>query len=119
MVRLAYTAATITGEASPRRSPRVWRQAVKITKIETFKYWIDWCNWLFVKVSTDEGLYGWGEGSLHGAIQSVETAVHEIGAGLIGKDPSGVGRHWQSMYHGWRWRGGPTLSSAMAALDIA
>jgi len=92
---------------------------VKITKIETFKYWIDWCNWLLVKVSTDEGLYGWGEGSLHGAIQSVETAVHEIGAGLIGKDPSGVGRHWQSMYHGWRWRGGPTLSSAMAALDIA
>ncbi len=31
---------------------------MKITKIETFKYWINWCNWLFVKVSTDEGLYG-------------------------------------------------------------
>jgi galactonate dehydratase len=51
---------------------------VKITKIETFKYWIEWCNWLFVRVSTDEGLYGWGEGSLHGAIESVETAIHEL-----------------------------------------
>ncbi len=91
---------------------------MRITKIETYKYWIEWCNWLFVKVSTDEGLYGWGEGSLHGAIASVETAVHELGAVLIGKDPSGPERHWQAMYHAWRWRGGPTLFTAMGALDI-
>lgn len=92
---------------------------MKITKIETFKYWIEWCNWLFVRVETDEGIYGWGEGSLHGAIESVEAAIHELGAVLIGKDPSGPERHWQAMYHAWRWRGGPTLSTAMAALDIA
>jgi len=87
--------------------------------IETLKYWIDWCNWLFVKVSTDEGLYGWGEGSLHGALESVETAIHELGAALIGQDPAGVERHWQRMYHAWRWRGGPTLMTALGALDIA
>lgn len=92
---------------------------MKITKIETFKYWIDWCNWLFVRVSTDEGIYGWGEGSLHGAIESVEAAIHEVGATLIGQDPSGPERHWQTMYHAWRWRGGPTLFTALAALDIA
>ena len=92
---------------------------MKITKIETFKYWIEWCNWLFVKVSTDEGHYGWGEGSLHGAIESVETAIHELEPVLIGQDPSGVERHWQAMYHAWRWRGGPTLFTAMGALDIA
>jgi len=92
---------------------------VKITKIETFKYWIQWCNWLFVKVSTDEGLYGWGEGSLHGAIESVEAAIHELEPVLIGKDPSGVERHWQAMYHAWRWRGGPTLFTAIGAIDIA
>jgi len=92
---------------------------MKITRIQTFKYWASWCNWLFVKVSTDEGLYGWGEGSLHGAIESVETAIHELGAVLIGQDPSGVERHWQAMYHAWRWRGGPTLMTALGALDIA
>ena len=92
---------------------------MKITRIETFKYWIQWCNWLFVKVSTDEGVYGWGEGSLHGAIESVETAIHELGATLIGQDPAGVEAHWQRLYHTWRWRGGPTLSTALAALDIA
>ena len=92
---------------------------MRISQIETFTYWINWCNWLFVKVSTDEGLYGWGEGSLHGAIRSVETAIHELGAALIGQDPAGVERHWQAMYHAWRWRGGPTLSTALGALDIA
>ena len=92
---------------------------MKISKIETFTYWIEWCNWLFVKVSTDEGLYGWGEGSLHGAVRAVETAIQELGATLIGQDPAGVERHWQALYHAWRWRGGPTLSTALAALDIA
>jgi galactonate dehydratase len=92
---------------------------MQITTIETFTYWIKWCNWLFVRVSTDEGLVGWGEGSLHGAIASVETAIHELGATLIGQDPAGVERHWHRMYHAWRWRGGPTLMTALGALDIA
>ena len=92
---------------------------MKITKIETFTYWIEWCNWLFVRVETDEGLYGWGEGSLHGAIASVEAAIHELGATLIGQDPAGVERHWQRMYQAWRWRGGATLMTALGALDIA
>ena len=92
---------------------------MKITKIETFKHWIDWCNWLFVKVSTDEGVHGWGEASLHGAIESVETAVHEIAAYLVGRDPAGVEAHWQAIYNAWRWRGGPTLQSALGALDCA
>ena len=92
---------------------------MKITKIETFKYWINWCNWMFVKVSTDEGISGWGEASLHGAIESVETAIHELKPVLIGKDPLGAERHWQAMYHAWRWRGGATLSTAISALDIA
>lgn len=92
---------------------------MKIKKIETWKCWASWCNWLFVKVSTDDGLYGWGEGSLHGAIESVETAIHELGELLVGEDPSGVERHWQRMYHAWRWRGGATLMTALGALDIA
>ncbi|HET8627616.1 MAG TPA: mandelate racemase/muconate lactonizing enzyme family protein [Thermomicrobiales bacterium] len=92
---------------------------MKITNIETYTHWIEWCNWLFVKVSTDEGLYGWGEGSLHGAVASVETAIHELGAALIGQDPAGVERHWQALYHAWRWRGGPVQATALGALDIA
>ena len=67
---------------------------MRITRIETFKYWIEWCNWLFVRVETDEGVHGWGEGSIAGGIGAVETAIQEIGRHLIGKDPAGVEAHW-------------------------
>lgn len=92
---------------------------MRITRIDTWKRWGSWCNWLFVRISTDEGVHGWGEGSLHGAVESVETAIHELAPLLVGQDPAGVERHWQRMYHAWRWRGGATLMTAMGALDIA
>ena len=92
---------------------------MKIVRIDTFKYWVDWCNWLFVRITTDEGLVGWGEGSLHGALESVETAIREFAAHLIGQDPAGPERHWQRLYNAWRWRGGAVFQTALAALDIA
>ena len=92
---------------------------MKVTNVRTYKFWVDWCNWLLVRVETDEGVYGWGEGSLHGSIEAVETAIRELSVYLIGKDPLGVERHWQGMYHAWRWRGGAVLMTALAALDLA
>jgi len=92
---------------------------MRITKVETFKFWVDWCNWLFVRISTDEGLVGWGEASLHGAVESVETAIHEFARHLIDEDPAGPERHWHRLYNAWRWRGGAAFMSAMSALDVA
>jgi galactonate dehydratase len=92
---------------------------MKITKIETFKWWVDWCNWLLVRISTDEGIFGWGEASLHGAIESVEVAIREYGAHLIGHDPAGPEQHWHRLYNSWRWRGGAVFMTALSALDIA
>jgi galactonate dehydratase len=92
---------------------------MKITRIETFKGWVDWCNWLFVRISTDDGLVGWGEASLHGAVESVELAIHEFSAHLIGRDPAGPQQHWHRIYNAWRWRGGAVFMTALSALDIA
>ncbi len=92
---------------------------MRVTKIETSKFWANWVNWLFVRVETDEGLTGWGEASLHGPIGSVETAIAELGAHLIGEDPSGPERHWHRLYNAWRWRGGAVLQTALAGIDIA
>ncbi len=92
---------------------------MKITRVETFKFWVDWCNWLFVRIDTDEGISGWGEGSLHGALESVEAAIREYAPHLIGQDPAGPERHWQRLYHAWRWRGGAVFQTALSALDIA
>lgn len=92
---------------------------MKIARIETFRYWAKWKNWLFVRVETEDGLHGWGEASLAGAIGAVEEAIRELGSVLIGREAGGVERHWQAMYHAWRWRGGPIQATAQAALDIA
>jgi galactonate dehydratase len=92
---------------------------VKITGVRVFKYWVHWRNWVFVRLETDEGLHGWGEASIHGSVEAVEAAVHELTRTLVGQDPTGVEGHWQRMYHAWRWRGGPILMTAIAALDCA
>ena len=34
---------------------------MKITDIKTFIVDAGWRPWMFVKVETDEGIYGWGE----------------------------------------------------------
>ena len=60
---------------------------MKIARVETTAHWVDWCNWLFVKITTDDGLVGWGEASLHGALRSVVAAVEELGEHLIGPGP--------------------------------
>ena len=93
---------------------------MKITGIETYKCWAKWMNWLFVRITTDEpGLHGWGEASFHGGTEAVEHAIHEMGATLIGLDPAGVEAHWYRLYHGWRWRGGSVLMTALSGLDGA
>lgn len=92
---------------------------MKVVGVDVFKHWATWCNWLFVRVSTDEGLTGWGEGSLHGPMEPVEAAIRDLSPLLLGQDPSGPERHWQRLYHAWRWRGGPVQQTAISALDIA
>lgn len=49
---------------------------MRITEIETFTVGAGWKNWLFVKVLTDAGIYGIGEGTLNGFIATTEAGVH-------------------------------------------
>jgi galactonate dehydratase len=60
---------------------------VKITKLETYKVNAGWKNWLFVKVCTDQDIYGISEATINGFIATTETAVHELSHFVIGKDP--------------------------------
>lgn len=92
---------------------------MRIVEIETSSHWVDWCNWMFVKIITDEGLVGWGEASLHGGLRSVAVAIEELGEHLIGQDPAGPEKHWSRLNNAWRWRGGAVYSTAMSALDQA
>ena len=89
---------------------------MKITKLTTYRVAP---RWMFLKMETDEGVVGWGEPIVEGRARSVEATVAEIGEQLVGKDPMRINDHWQTMYRGAFYRGGPILMSAIAGIDQA
>src|SRR4051812_49942863 len=54
--------------------------------------------YVFVKLETNQGVVGWGEGTLEGKAAAVMSCVEDFREFLIGKDPLQVEHHWQSMY---------------------
>jgi galactonate dehydratase len=89
---------------------------VKITALKTY---IVPPRWLFLKIETDEGLCGWGEPIVEGRALTVQAAVEELSDYLIGADPMRIEDHWNVMYRGGFYRGGPILMSAIAGIDQA
>ncbi|MBA4541439.1 MULTISPECIES: galactonate dehydratase [Thermoactinomyces] len=76
-------------------------------------------RWLFLKIVTDEGISGWGEPVIEGRARTVKAAVDELMGYLLGKDPLKIEDHWNVMYRGGFYRGGPILMSAIAGIDQA
>ncbi|MBS04414.1 MAG: galactonate dehydratase [Gammaproteobacteria bacterium] len=76
-------------------------------------------RWLFLKVDTDAGITGWGEPIVEGRAATVAAAVDELADYLVGQDPMRIEDHWQAMFRGAFYRGGPVLMSAIAGLDQA
>ncbi|NLG52326.1 MAG: mandelate racemase/muconate lactonizing enzyme family protein [Chloroflexi bacterium] len=91
---------------------------MRITDIKTFPS-VEGRRQFLVKVETDEGIYGWGEGGLSTRDLAIEGAVKHYREWLIGKDPMRMGALWQEMYRSQYFEGGRVLSSAISAIDIA
>ena len=72
-----------------------------------------------VKITTDNGLSGWGETTLEGKPKSTHAAVDELAEYLIGKDPLRIEHHWQHIYRSAFFRGGPVLMTALSGIDQA
>ncbi len=73
----------------------------------------------FLKISTDEGLSGWGEPTVEGKPATVAAAVREMSEVLLGRDPDHIEDIWQTLYRGGFYRGGAAFMSAMAGIDQA
>lgn len=76
-------------------------------------------NFLFVKVETDEGIYGIGESGLTWKELAVSEAVKHLSTLIIGEDPLNTEHIWQTMLRGAFFPGGKVTCSAMSAIDIA
>lgn len=89
---------------------------MRISKIELFHLQP---RFTFLKMSTDEGIVGWGEAIVEGRSRTVEMAIKELEPHLIGQDPRRIEHLWQAMYRGTFYRGGPILTSAISGLEQA
>ena len=94
---------------------------MKITKIRAIPVnsGIGTRNYLFVKVETDEGLYGLGEAGITGKELAVEGAIRHFDEQLRGEDPSRIEHIWQRLFRGNFFKGGQILTAAISAVDLA
>ena len=95
---------------------------VKITGIKIFGVSLTPTSdrpYVFVKLETNQGLVGWGEGTLEGKASAVMACVNDFREFLIGADAMQVEHIWQSMYVHSFYRGGPVIGSAISAIDQA
>lgn len=92
---------------------------MKITDVKTFIVDCYRTNWVFVKIYTDEGAEGVGEGTLEYREFALEGAVRHLRQYLVGKNPLEIEKHWHNLYRDAYWRGGPVLMSALSAAEMA
>ena len=72
------------------------KDKIKVTKLETF---VLKNSWVFVKISTDAGIVGWGE-MLKDDAKACAAGALEVADYLVGKDPRPVVHHWQAIHRG-------------------
>jgi len=92
---------------------------MKITEIKVILTRPDRRNFVLVKVHTDEGVYGCGEGTLNGNEPVVAKAIEHMTPLLVDKDPRRIEDLWQFTYHWSYFRGGPVFAAALGAIDLA
>lgn len=79
----------------------------------------EWRTMLFVKVETDEGIIGIGEGGLTSRELGVAGVIESLAPLLVGQDPMRSEHLWQLMWRSGFHPSNQVLTSAMAAIDIA
>ncbi len=90
-----------------------------ITDIKPYPLWGGNRNFFFVKVETDAGIYGIGEGGLTWKELACAEAVNHLKPLLVGQDASRIEHLWQVMFRGGFFPADRVVASALAAIDIA
>ena len=76
-------------------------------------------NVILVRVRTDDGLQGIGEGTINYRVRAIRGAVGDFAMYLVGKDVRQIERHWQALYRNSFFRGGPIQMTALSAIEQA
>ena len=92
---------------------------MKITQVKPIPIFHGSRNYLFVKIETDEGLYGVGEFGITWKEKAGIGAIEHMATDLIGQDPLNIERIWQTLLRGDFFPGGRINMAAQSAIDIA
>ena len=76
-------------------------------------------RWLFLKMTTEDGLVGWGEPVVEGRADTVAACVGELESYVIGRSAGDIEDMFQVLYRGGFYRGGPVLTSALSGIEQA
>lgn len=87
---------------------------MKITSVEPIFADI----FLFVRITTDKGIVGYGECGTWGHYDAAEGAMRRFGQFLIGEDPMAIERHWNVMLRANHYTGA-AINGAVSAIDMA
>lgn len=108
----------LDGTLAPKRSSAAAigpNEKIKVKKIDAF---VLKNSWVFVKISTDVGITGWGE-MLKDDAKACAAGALEVGNYLVGQDPTRVAFHWQAIHRGAFYRGGPVKTAISSGIDQA
>ena len=79
-----------------------------------------WNTFVFVKVHTDDGLHGVGEGTLEWQPKAVEAAINQMAERyVIGSSAFEIERLCRDMFRNEFAHGGPVTNSAIGAIEMA
>jgi len=76
-------------------------------------------NYVYVKVSTDAGIHGWGEAYSAGPDEATVATVRDFKSWLVGKDPRNIEYLWATMYNFTRFPGGMVGNAAISGIEHA
>ncbi|MFF3751940.1 D-mannonate dehydratase ManD [Streptomyces sp. NPDC002018] len=77
-------------------------------------------NFVTLKITTAEGLVGWGDATLNGRELAVASYLRDhVAPLLVGRDPARIEDTWQYLYRGAYWRRGPVTMTSVGAVDLA
>jgi len=92
---------------------------VKITAVKGFPVWVGRRNQFIVKVETDAGISGLGEGGISGRELAMQGMLDHFRQLLVGQDPRRIEHIWQMLYRGHYFEGGKIVGAVVSAIDIA
>jgi mannonate dehydratase len=77
-------------------------------------------NFVTLKLTTSDGLVGWGDATLNGRELAVASYLRDhLAPALVGGDADRIEDTWQYFYRGAYWRRGPVTMAAIGAIDLA